>query len=203
MSAEAHQSNRDLLKRAQAGETQARELLVSENIALVKHIVKRFLGRGADYDDLFQYGCIGLVKAIDRFNCDFPVQFSTYAVPLILGEIRRYLRDDGPIHVSRSLQEAARRVEDYINQPDRSGKDCSLEQIAAALNIDKSDVLLAMNCRRTLRSLNEQVGNMEDVRLMDVIGTNPMDRVEQRLVIAKLLQDLPEEDRMLIIRRLQ
>ena len=111
MTQQANQSAREKLVRAKEGDAEAREALVSENIPLVKYIVKRFLNRGAEYDDLFQYGCMGLLKAIDRFDPDYPVQFSTYAVPVIMGEIRRFLRDDGPVHVSRTIHEQARQIE--------------------------------------------------------------------------------------------
>ena len=201
MNAEPHQSTRSLLLQAQSGDGQAREKLVADNIALVKHIVKRFTGRGVDYEDLFQYGCIGLVKAIDRFNPDYEVRFSTYAVPLILGEIRRYLRDDGPIHVSRTIRDLAKRVDDYMNQAEERGNSCSVEEIATALGVDRGDVLLALNSRRSVRSLEERLGGLDDMRLMDVIGVDPMAKVDQRLALSKLLQDLPAADRALIVRR--
>ena len=203
MNAEAHQSTRDLLVRAKAGDAQAREALVSGNLALVKYIVKRFLGRGAEYDDLYQYGCLGLLKAIDRFDPGYQVQFSTYAVPVILGEIRRYLRDDGPIHVSRTIREMARRVDDYVHKAnvDGDGCSCSVEQIASALNMEKGDVLLALNSKRVVRSLDESIGGERGTRLMDVIGTEPMIDVDHRLTLAKILKDLPAEDRDLIVRR--
>ena len=107
------QSTRDKLLRARAGDAQARDELVEENLPLVRFLTKRFVGRGAEGEDLFQYGCIGLLKAIDRFDPDYSVRFSTYAVPVILGEIRRYLRDDGPLHVSRTIHDNARRVERF------------------------------------------------------------------------------------------
>ena len=133
--AEVHQSTEALLVRARGDDLQARERLVQENIALVKFIVKRFLGRGVEYDDLFQFGCMGLLKAIDRFDPSFQAQFSTYAVPVIMGEIRRYLRDDGPIHISRTLRELSRRVEDYLENSDGAGSQ-SVQEIADALGAD-------------------------------------------------------------------
>ena len=115
MSEQPYQSDvREKLIRAQAGDRAAREALVEENLALVKFIVKRFAGRGAEMEDLYQYGCLGLLKAVDRFDPNYPVRFSTYAVPVIMGEIRRYLRDDGPIHVSRTIHERARKVQAYM-----------------------------------------------------------------------------------------
>ena len=203
MSAERNESTRDKLRRAREGDRQAREELVEENLALVRYLVKRFAGRGADSEDLFQYGCMGLLKAIDRFDPEYSVQFSTYAVPVILGEIRRYLRDDGPVHVSRTIHDNARRVEqfcagyraEHMSEPE-------VGQVAEALGMSREDVVMAMNARMRVRSLSEPIGGEEgDLRLMDVVGTEPMRDVDSRLTLAKLLRDLPEEERTLIVRR--
>lgn len=200
MSAEAHQSMAELLSRARAGDQGAREALVSENIALVKFIVKRFMGRGVEYDDLFQYGCIGLLKAIDRFDPGFQAQFSTYAVPVIMGEIRRFLRDDGPIHISRTIRELSKRVDTYIGESEERGH-CSVQEIADAVGADKGDVLLALNSRHPMRSLDETVGGENGPLLRDVIGSEPMADVDMRLTLSKLLRDLPAEEKTLLLRR--
>ena len=202
MNEEKYKSTRDKLLRAREGDMRAREELVEENMALVRYLVKRFQGRGADSEDLFQYGCMGLLKAIDRFDPDFSVQFSTYAVPVILGEIRRYLRDDGPIHVSRTIHDNARRVEqfcalwreEHLSEP-------NVEEVSEGLNMPKEDVLLALNSRNRVRSLSEPIGGDGDLRLMDVIGTEPMRDIDSRLTLSKLLRDLPDEERTLIVRR--
>lgn len=202
MSGDKNESTRLKLIRAHQGDQLAREELVSENIALVKFIVKRFLDRGVEYDDLFQYGCLGLLKAIDRFDPDYQVQFSTYAVPVIMGEIRRFLRDDGPVHVSRTIYEQARRVEKYCAQYQQEyGSRPDIGQIAETLGISREDVVLALNSKYRVRSLNEPVKNESDLRLMDVIGTESMQSVDQRLMLSQMLRDLSAEERMLIIRR--
>ena len=202
MTVEANESARDKLARAREGDPRAREELVRENIPLVKHIVKRFLNRGAEYDDLFQYGCLGLLKAIDRFDPEYAVQFSTYAVPVIMGEIRRYLRDDGPIHISRTIHERARQVEQFCREyRQREDREPGLSEIAAALDMDEGDVLLAINSRTRVRSLNEPVGGDGDLRLMDVLGNEGMAQVDARIALSRLLGDLPDQDRMLIVRR--
>ena len=173
-----------------------------ENIALVKYIVRRFLGRGYEFDDLFQWGCLGLVKAIDRFDPDYPVKFSTYAVPVIMGEIRRFLRDDGLVHVSRTIHEQAARIERYAAEFEaREGRRPDIEEISKALDIDRESAVLAMNSKSRVRSLNEPVRGDAELRLMDVLGTNPMGQVDQRLTLAKLLRDLPAEERVIIVRR--
>ena len=173
-----------------------------QNIALVKYIVKRFLGRGAEYDDLFQYGCLGLLKAVDRFDPEYSVRFSTYAVPVIMGEIRRFLRDDGPIHVSRTIHDRARRVEAYIESyAEENGRKPDIPQIAEALDMDCGDVLLALNSQRCVRSLDEPLPGDGGLCLKDVLGTEPMAAVDRRLTLAKLLGNLSREERTLIVRR--
>ena len=188
--------------RARDGDRQARDELVQENLALVRYLVKRFIGRGVDSEDLFQYGCMGLLKAIDRFDPDYEVQFSTYAVPVILGEIRRYLRDDGPIHVSRTIHDNARRVEQFCEAWRESRcEEPDVNTVADGLKMSREDVLLAVNARSRVRSLNEPIGGEGDLRLMDVIGEEPMRDIDSRLTLAKLLRDLPDEERTLIVRR--
>ena len=193
---------REKLRRAHAGDAQAREELVAENLALVRFLVKRFVGRGADLEDLFQYGCMGLLKAVDRFDPEVPVRFSTYAVPVILGEIRRFLRDDGPIHVSRTIHENARRVARFCDGwCAEHGAAPDVAQVAQALSLSREDVVLALNARNRVRSLNEPIGGEGDLRLMDVLGDEPMRDVDSRLTLAKLLRDLPDDERALIVRR--
>ena len=193
---------REKLLRAHAGDAQAREELISENLALVRFLVKRFAGRGADMEDLFQYGCMGLIMAIDRFDPSFSLRFSTYAVPVILGEIRRFLRDDGPIHVSRTIHENARRVARFCDEWRAGhGETPDVGCVAEALALSREDVVLALNARSRVRSLSEPIGGEGDLRLMDVLGAEPMRDIDSRLTLAKLLRDLPDDERTLIVRR--
>lgn len=202
MSEQPYQSVRDKLIRARSGDAQAREEVVRENLALVKYLVRRFSGRGAEYEDLFQYGCMGLLKALDRFDPDYPVRFSTYAVPVIMGEIRRYLRDDGPIHVSRTIHERAKQVMAYVEEYEAEHqRKPGVREIAAALGMEAGDVLLALNSHNRVRSLNEPVRGEGDLRLMDVVGTETMAAVDRRLTLSRLLRDLSDEERTLIVRR--
>ena len=176
--------------------------MVRQNLALVKYIVKRFMGRGAEFDDLYQWGCLGLVKAIDRFDPDYPVQFSTYAVPVIMGEIRRFLRDDGLVHVSRTIHEQARRIETFgAEYEKREGRRPDVTEISEALGLERDSVVLAMNSKNRVRSLSEPVNGESELRLMDVLGTEPMRRVDNRLTLAKLIRDLPPKERAIIVRR--
>ncbi len=160
------------------------------------------MGRGAEFDDLYQWGCLGLVKAIDRFDPDYPVQFSTYAVPVIMGEIRRFLRDDGLVHVSRTIREQARRIEVFAAEFEkREGRWPDVAEIAGALGMDRDSVVLAMNSKNRVRSLSEPVNGDSELRLMDVLGTEPMRRVDNRLTLAGLIRDLPPKERAIIVRR--
>ena len=147
-----------LLRRAHAGDTAAREQLICGNLRLVLSVLQRFAGRGESADDLFQVGCIGLMKAIDNFDVEQPVRFSTYGVPMIVGEIRRYLRDNSAIRVSRSMRDTAYRVlqarEQLMSQNQREP---TVEQIAANLGIPREEVVMAMDAIVDPVSLYEPV----------------------------------------------
>ena len=136
----------ELLRRSKAGDRQAREELIEGNLRLVLSVIQRFAGRGESVDDLFQVGCVGLIKAIDNFDISQPVKFSTYGVPMIVGEIRRYLRDNSAIRVSRSMRDTAYRV---LQVRDRlvaeNQKEPTVEQIAQELDIPREDVVFAMD----------------------------------------------------------
>ena len=120
-----------LIERSQAGDKEAREILIEENLGLVRHIVKRFTGRGYDLEDLFQIGCIGLIKAIDKFDLHYEVRFSTYAVPMIQGEIKRFLRDDGMVKVSRTLKESGWKVRQAAQRLSQEyGREATLQELS-------------------------------------------------------------------------
>ena len=175
---------------------------MEENLKLVHYVLKRFRDRGAEYEDLFQYGCMGLLKAVDRFDPDYNVRFSTYAVPVIMGEIRRYLRDDGSIHISRTIHDNAVRIEKFRAEFMRlNGREATISEITQATGLDGEDIMLAANAKRSVRSLNESVGGDKDIRLMDVIGDDPREETDNRLLLAELLRELAPEERTLIIRR--
>lgn len=199
---ERHESTRMLLQSAREGDRQAREALVKENLPLVRHLVKRFQDRGREYDDLFQYGCLGLLKAIDRFDPAFGTAFSTYAVPVILGEIRRFLRDDGSIHVARSIKENARRVEEARQgMLQASGREPTVDELCEALDLEREDILLALNARQSVRSLDASIDADGELTLKDTLGTDCMEAVEKRLLLGSLLKALPREDMRLIALR--
>lgn len=202
LSADQYQGTLEKLARARQGDKRARDELVEENLPLVHYVVRRFRDRGAEYEDLVQYGCIGLMKAIDRFDPEYNVHFSTYAVPIIMGEVRRYLRDDGPVHVSRTIHDNAVKVEKYRESYFQShGQEPSMNQICAETALSREDVLLALNANLRVKSLSEPVGGNEDLRLMDTIGQESMNEIDSRLTLARLLRDLEPQERTIIIRR--
>ena len=192
-----------LLERAKQGDREASEALVVGNTGLIWSIARRYFGRGVDPDDLYQLGCLGFLKAVEGFDPQYGTQFSTYAVPKIAGEIRRFLRDDGPIHISRTIHDNARRVaafrQEWLNV---HGCEPKLDEIAQALSLSREDVVMALNAPGRVRSLSEPIaGGDGDLRLMDVLGSEPMREVDSRITLSQLLRDLSDEERTLIVRR--
>lgn len=168
----------ELLKKAHAGDKKARDELISGNLRLVLSVIQRFSNRGENMDDLFQVGVIGLIKAIDNFNLDLDVRFSTYAVPMCIGEIRRYLRDDNPVRVSRSMRDTAYKAmqvkERLIN---KNQKEPSVEEIAKELNMKKADVVLALEAIVDPVSLYEPIysDGGDTIYVMDQVGDSNTD----------------------------
>lgn len=195
----------ELLKKARAGDTKAREELIKGNLRLVLSVVQRFQNRGESMDDLFQVGVIGLIKAIDNFNLDLDVRFSTYAVPMCIGEIRRYLRDDNPVRVSRSMRDTAYKAmqvkEQLINA---NGKEPTIEEIAEKLEMKKSDVVLALEAIVDPVSLYEPVYNDggDTIYIMDQVGDNSTDKdwVDE-ISIKDELKNLDPRERMIMYLR--
>jgi len=178
----------ELLKRARAGDKEARNRLVEENTGLVWNIVKRFTGRGYDADDIFQIGCIGLIKSIDNFDLDFGVKFSTYAVPMITGEIKRFLRDDGMIKVSRTIKENGWKVKkaaDALGQ--EFGRAATIKEIAAATELEPEDIVLAIEANSEVDSIYRTVYQSEgkDIYMVDQIVKNCQGSASYMAVPAK------------------
>jgi len=194
-----------LLRCLQAGETAAREQLYVGHARLVYSIVARFLNSGHDPEDLFQIGSIGLLKAIDKFDLSYGVKFSTYAVPLIIGEIRRFLRDDGPIKVSRSLKETAsklRRAQESLRR--EFGREPTLREIAQLLNIGEDLALSALESMRAPSSLEEQVHQDEGQAIYLVDRIKHPDTEEGRvlqLTLRQLLSALPRREQHILAAR--
>ncbi|MDE5670412.1 MAG: RNA polymerase sporulation sigma factor SigG [Eubacterium sp.] len=168
----------ELLRKARSGDMKAREELINCNLRLVLSVIQRFQNRGESMDDLFQVGVIGLIKAIDNFNLDLDVKFSTYAVPMCIGEIRRFLRDDNPVRVSRSMRDTAYKAmqvkEKLIN---KNQKEPTVEEIAKELGMKKSDVVLALEAIVEPVSLYEPVysDGGDTIYVMDQVGDSNCD----------------------------
>lgn len=195
--------DKELFIRAQNGEKEAREQLFNENTGLVHHVVKRFMNRsGVEADDLFQIGAMGLLKAIERFDTGHGVCFSTYAVPLIMGEIRRFLRDDGMIKVSRSVKENGRKLK-WIREElqQKTGREPTLSELERASGIAVEDIMTALDAGREVESIYKTVYESDgnEVRLLDTLGKEEeSEKIVDRLLLEKLLGSLDERERSLI-----
>lgn len=192
-----------LICRAQEGDTQAAEELIRCNVPLVKSIVRRFLGRGCDYEDLYQLGCMGLYKSIMNFDATMETQFSTYAVPMIMGEIRRHLRDDGAVKVSRSLKSLASKANAMINQLIvDNGAEPSVEQLAQKLEVATEELLLALDSTRPIVSLDAPMGNSEDdgsSTLQALLGQE--DDASLSIELGDMISKLSERERQVVLLR--
>ncbi len=211
-----------LIARSQAGESEAREVLIENNLGLVRHIVKRFVGRGYDLEDLFQIGVIGLIKAIDKFDLKLGLKFSTYAVPMITGEIKRFLRDDGPVKVSRTIKENGVKVK-LARQKLQGAKnrEPTVQEIGEAAGLSVEDVVLAMEASIEVESIYAAVyqDDGSEVYLVDKVvrggdgsvgssvvgGCNGEDlekeEVLNHMLLTQLLDTLEPGDRNLIYMR--
>lgn len=195
-----------LMKKIKQGDEKARQEFINGNLRLVLSIIRRFWGRGENADDLFQVGCIGLIKAIDNFDLSQNVQFSTYAVPMIVGEIRRYLRDNNAVRVSRSVRDLAYKAlgikEKIYNEEQR---EATIEEIAKELNVTKEEVIMSLDAIQEPISLQEPVysENTENIYLMDQIGDkkNTDDKWTQNLAISEAMKKLNEKEKMIINKR--
>lgn len=191
------------IRAAQQGDRAARDELVCENIGLVWSVVRRFKGRGQEMEDLFQIGSIGLLKAIDKFDLKFQVCFSTYAVPLIAGEIRRFLRDDGMIKVSRSLKEQAYKAGIAREQLGMElGRDPTLEELAGRLGVDVEEVAAALESSAEIESLSRTIyqGDGGAITLMDRLEENrdSNETLMNQLLVDQLLANLPNLEKKLL-----
>lgn len=198
--------NRELLIRAKNGDKNARETLVDNNIRLVHSIVNRFTIKGFEREDLFQIGCVGLIKAIDKFDESFEVQFSTYAVPMIMGEIKRFLRDDGMVKVSRSVKENSWKVNKCIsNMVKINGREPGIDEIARETGLEISEILMALETSRDVQSIYKTVysGDGKEICLIDQIGDESIstDKTINNIVLCQIINELDQFERKIIIMR--
>lgn len=199
-----------LIAKAQAGDAKARDILIEKNLGLVHHIVKRFAGRGYDLEDLFQTGTIGLMKAIDHFDLNYDVKFSTYAVPLIAGEIKRFLRDDGMVKVSRSLKDANYKLHlaktAFLAE---NAREPTLHELCERAQIPYEDAVMAVGAATEVESLSRTVyeGDGKEIVLLDKVAARSPDgqwedteknRLLDKMLLKQLMEELPEKERTLI-----
>jgi len=193
-----------LIQDSQNGNQEAREKLVNCNIRLVWSVVQRFLNRGYEADDLFQIGCIGLLKAVDKFDLSYDVKFSTYAVPMIIGEIQRFLRDDGTLKVSRSLKEMAnkvRRTKDDLSK--RIGRIPTVGEIASELGVTPEEVVFAQEASRAPSSIHETVfeNDGDPITLMDQISDSDEGKWFEKIALKEAINKLSERERLIVYLR--
>ena len=211
------EDQKELLRRAHEGDKEARDELIEKNLGLVRHVQKRYVGRGVDEEDLFQIGVIGLMKAIDRFESSKEVMFSTYAVPMIMGEIKRYLREDGPIKISRTIKENSRRIAEMRSRlAERLGREPRLEELASETELSREDLLLALEAGFGMESLDAEHeaedGNMtplgerisyvafgESISAgMHPCGDSEKDKVLDHILFLQMWEGLSKEEQRLI-----
>lgn len=195
-----------LIAQSQEGNEEARRVLVEKNLGLVHHIVKRFLGRGYDAEDLFQIGSIGLIKAIDKFDLSFDVKFSTYAVPMIAGEIKRFLRDDGMVKVSRTLKENGWKIRQASDRlAFELGRDATLSEISEETGFSVEEIVMAMEANVEVESIHKMVYQSDgnEIYLVDRLPEkeNANERLINHMLIEQLLDYLTEQERELITLR--
>ncbi|WP_026558932.1 RNA polymerase sporulation sigma factor SigF [Bacillus sp. J37] len=195
---------KELIRRSQDGDQEARDLIIQKNMRLVWSVVQRFLNRGYEPDDLFQIGSIGLLKSVDKFDLSYDVRFSTYAVPMIIGEIQRFIRDDGTVKVSRSLKELGnkiRRARDELSKT--MGKVPTVAEIASYLDIAPEDVVLAQEAVRAPSSIHETVyeNDGDPITLLDQIADNTETKWFDKIVLKDAIRDLDERERLIVFLR--
>ena len=191
-----------LINRAHQGDKLARDKILIENTGLIWSIVRRFLNRGHEGEDLFQIGCIGMLKAIDRFDTEFDVAFSTYAVPMIAGEIRRFIRDDGIVKISRKIKENQMKImhqrEIYINE---KKQEPTIEELEKVCDLTKEEIVMAMDASRNVESIDKEMYSKDSAyTLMDLAedDTNIEEMVLNKIMVQQLMDTLESKERKII-----
>ena len=196
----------ELIRQSQAGDKEAKEQLIMMHSGLIWNVVRRFMGRGYETEDLYQIGAIGLIRAIDKFDFDYDVKFSTYAVPLISGEIKRFLRDDGIIKVSRTLKENQWKIKRAMDElRSATGRDATVEELAKTLEMEAEEIMLSMEAVVETQSIEQSLyaKDGKEVFLKDRLAAekNEQEELMNHLFLQQLLDSLEERDRQLIILR--
>jgi RNA polymerase sporulation-specific sigma factor len=195
---------KELIQRSQEGDQSARDLIVQKNMRLVWSVVQRFLNRGYEPDDLFQIGCIGLLKSVDKFDLSYDVKFSTYAVPMIIGEIQRFIRDDGTVKVSRSLKETGNRVRRARDELSKTlGRVPTINEIAAHLELSPEEIVMAQEASRAPSSIHETVyeNDGDPITLLDQISDTSDQKWFDKIALKEAIRELDERERLIVYLR--
>ena len=189
----------ELLKRAQSGDQDAAEILLSQNSGLIWAVAKRYTGRGVETDDLYQLGCLGFIKAVNGFDLSFGTQFSTYAVPKISGEIRRFLRDDGAVKVSRTIKEQAIAIKSMRNQLISAlGREPTVLEISRQTGFTPEEIALAENATATVESIHRELGQ-EGFSLENILADEQSEeRMVEHIALQQAMEKLPEKENTVI-----
>ena len=196
----------ELIRQSQAGDKEAKEQLILLHSGLIWNVVRRFMGRGYETEDLYQIGAIGLIRAIDKFDFDYDVKFSTYAVPLISGEIKRFLRDDGMIKVSRTLKENQWKIKRAMDEfRSAFGRDAAVEELAKILEMEPEEIMFSMEAVVEIESMEQSLyaKDGKEIFLKDRLAAekNEQEELMDHLFLQQLLEGLEERDRQLIMLR--
>lgn len=195
----------ELIQKAKSGDQEALQTLTIENSPLIKSIIKRYIGKGIEYDDLFQLGSMGFIKAVKNFDTSFNVKFSTYVVPMIIGEIKRFMRDDGTIKVSRSIKSTNIQINRYVESfVKENGDKPTIEQIAKHFEIDAQEVVFIMDSARMPISLYTPFEDGENKSLLLIdryVQDNSGDEMFENIALKEALKNLEERDKMIILMR--
>lgn len=189
----------ELIRKAQAGDREASEQLVTENSGLIWSVARRFIGRGAETDDLYQLGCLGFLKAVEGFDPEFGTQFSTYAVPKISGEIRRFLRDDGALKVSRSLKEQAVTIKSFRGRLTTAlGREPTIQELSEQTGFTPEEIAIAETATAATESIQQETG--EDGFCLENIltDTESEERMVEKIALRQAVEKLPERERLVI-----
>ncbi len=188
-----------LIQSSQSGDQQAKETLIIENSGLIWSIVRRFVGRGVEPDDLYQLGCLGFLKAVDGFDLNFGTQFSTYAVPKIAGEIRRFIRDDGIVKVSRGVKERASTIKQMRNQLMQAlGREPTIQELSNQTGLTIEEIAIAENATASIESIQHDTGE-QGFSLEDVLSqTKSEDQMLEQISLYQAIEKLPERDSLVI-----
>jgi RNA polymerase sporulation-specific sigma factor len=195
---------KQLIKMSQSGDHDARDRLVQKNMRLVWSVVQRFINRGYEPDDLFQIGCIGLLKSVDKFDLSYDVRFSTYAVPMIIGEIQRFIRDDGAVKVSRSLKETGIKVRKKKDELSKSlGRNPTVSELADALDLSPEDIVLSQEAIRAPSSIHETVfeNDGDPITILDQISDNESNKWFDKMVVREAVEQLSDREKLIVYLR--